>query len=103
MDMNLSKLSEIVENRGRSLACCSPWGCRVGRDLAATQQQQKQEMTLEKAIGERKRERLKLHSPGMRGREISRRLKSMVEKNECLKNFFMNNMQYKKTPQFLPC
>ena len=71
MDMNLSKLSEIVENRERSLACCSPWGCRVGRDLAATEQQQKQEMTLEKAIGEMKREQLKLHSPGMREEESS--------------------------------
>ena len=72
MGMNLSKLSEIVQNRGRSLACCSPWGCRVGRDLAASeQQQQKQEMALEKAVGERMRERLKLHFPGMREEESS--------------------------------
>ena len=26
MDMNLSKLQEIEEDR--SLACCSPWGCK---------------------------------------------------------------------------
>ena len=25
----------------RSLACCSPWGCRLGHDLATEQQQQK--------------------------------------------------------------
>ena len=35
MDMNLSKLQEIVEDRGgdhggqRSLVCCSPWDCRI--------------------------------------------------------------------------
>ena len=26
MDMNLSKLLEIVKDRERSMACCSPWG-----------------------------------------------------------------------------
>ena len=30
MDMSLSKLWEIVKDGG--LACCSPWGCRVGHD-----------------------------------------------------------------------
>ena len=27
MDMSLSKLQEMVRDRG-GLACCSPWGCR---------------------------------------------------------------------------
>ena len=27
MDMSLSKLQEIVKDKG-SLACCSPWGCK---------------------------------------------------------------------------
>ena len=27
MDMSLSKLQEVVKDRG-SLACCSPWGCK---------------------------------------------------------------------------
>ena len=31
MDMSLSKLWEIEKDRG-SLACCSPWGCRVRHD-----------------------------------------------------------------------
>ena len=35
MDMNLSKLWEIVEDR--SLACCSPWGRRVRQDLVTEQ------------------------------------------------------------------
>ena len=30
MDMNLNKLWEF-DGQG-SLACCSPWGCRVGHD-----------------------------------------------------------------------
>ena len=39
MDRNLSKLREIVED---SLVCCSPWGHRVGHDLAPQQQQQEE-------------------------------------------------------------
>ena len=31
MDMNWSKLREIVEDK--SLACCSPWGQRIEHDL----------------------------------------------------------------------
>ena len=31
MDMRLSKLWELVMDR-ESLACCSPWGCRVRHD-----------------------------------------------------------------------
>ena len=31
MDMRLSKLWELVMDR-ESLACCSPWGCRVGQN-----------------------------------------------------------------------
>ena len=31
MDMSLSKLQEMGERQG-SLACCSPWDCRVGHD-----------------------------------------------------------------------
>ena len=31
MEMNFSKLRELVIRRG-SLACCSPWAQRVGRD-----------------------------------------------------------------------
>ena len=27
----------------RSLVCCSPWGCRVGQDRAAEQQQRQQQ------------------------------------------------------------
>ena len=38
MDMNLSKLQEMVEGQG-SLARCSPWSHRV-RDSLATEQQQ---------------------------------------------------------------
>ena len=38
MDMSLSKLWERVKDC--SLPCCSPWGCRVGRDLVTEQQQQ---------------------------------------------------------------
>ena len=30
----------------RSLACCSPWGCRVGHDLATLQQEQQDGSTL---------------------------------------------------------
>ena len=33
MDMSLSKLWELVMAKG-SLACCSPWGCKVGHDWA---------------------------------------------------------------------
>ena len=36
MDMNLSKLREIVKD---SLACCCPWGLRLLHDLATEQQQ----------------------------------------------------------------
>ena len=32
-NMSLSKLREIVRDQG-SLACCHPWGRRVGHDLA---------------------------------------------------------------------
>ena len=28
MDMNLSKLQELVMGKKGSLACCSPWGCK---------------------------------------------------------------------------
>ena len=28
MDMNLSKLRELVMDGQGSLACCSPWGCK---------------------------------------------------------------------------
>ena len=31
MDMNLSKLWEMVEGQG-NLACCSPWGCKESHD-----------------------------------------------------------------------
>jgi len=31
MDMCLSKLLGVSDGQG-SLACCSPWGCRVGHD-----------------------------------------------------------------------
>ena len=33
MDMNVSKLWEIVKDK-EALAYCSSWGCRVGHDLA---------------------------------------------------------------------
>ena len=36
MDINLSKLWEDSGGQ-RSLACCSPWGCRVGHDLVTEQ------------------------------------------------------------------
>ena len=39
MDMNLSKLWEIVR-RQRSLVCCSPWGHRVRHALATERQLQ---------------------------------------------------------------
>ena len=39
MDMNLSKLQETVED---SLMCCSPWGHRVGHDLATEWPQQEE-------------------------------------------------------------
>ena len=32
MDVNLSKLLEMVKDRQRSLACCSPWGHRLGHN-----------------------------------------------------------------------
>ena len=32
MDMNVSKLQETVNIR--SLACGSPWGCKIGHDSA---------------------------------------------------------------------
>ena len=35
MDMILNKLRKIVKG---SLACCSPWGCKVGHDLTTKQQ-----------------------------------------------------------------
>ena len=38
MDMNLHKLQEVVKDRQGILACCSPWRCRVGHDLASEQQ-----------------------------------------------------------------
>ena len=38
MDMNLSKLQEIVNEREK-LVCCSPWGHRVRHNLATEQQQ----------------------------------------------------------------
>ena len=37
MDMNLSKLWEIVEDRG--LVCSSPWGCKE-LEMRATEQEQ---------------------------------------------------------------
>ena len=36
VDMNLSKLQEIVKDE--NLACCSPWGHKVARNLAIEQQ-----------------------------------------------------------------
>ena len=39
MDMNLGKLRGQGEAQG-GLACCSPWGHRVGHDWATEQQQQ---------------------------------------------------------------
>ena len=35
VDMNLSKLREMVKDRG-NLACCSPWGCKE-LDTTATE------------------------------------------------------------------
>ena len=36
----LDSITDSMYTRGqRSLACCSPWGHRVGHDLAAEQQQ----------------------------------------------------------------
>ena len=32
MDVNLSKLLEMLKGRQRSLACCSPWGHRIGHN-----------------------------------------------------------------------
>ena len=32
MDVNLSKLLEMVKDRQRSLACSSPWGHRIGHN-----------------------------------------------------------------------
>ena len=37
MDMSLSKLLRDSEGQG-SLACCSPWGCRVRHELVTKQQ-----------------------------------------------------------------
>ena len=37
MDMNLSKLREISEGQG-SLACSSPWSCRVGHAWVTEQE-----------------------------------------------------------------
>ena len=40
-NMSLRKLQEMVEERGGSLVCCSPWGHkRVGHGLVIKQQQQ---------------------------------------------------------------
>ena len=41
VDMSLSMLRETgKDSEGQeSLLCCSPWGCRVGRDLMTEQQQ----------------------------------------------------------------
>ena len=38
MDLNLSKLWEIVKGRGAWCAACSPWGRRVGHDWATERQ-----------------------------------------------------------------
>ena len=38
MGMSLSKLWKRVKNVDGSLACCSPWCCRVGHDLGTGQQ-----------------------------------------------------------------
>ena len=40
--LNGYEFEQTLEHRERwgSLACCSPWGCRVGHDLASEQQQQ---------------------------------------------------------------
>ena len=35
VDKSLSKLWEIVKDI--NLACCSPWGCKVGHDLVTEQ------------------------------------------------------------------
>ena len=32
MNRSLSKLQEMVKDRG-SLACCSPWGCKESSDM----------------------------------------------------------------------
>ena len=44
MDMNLSKLQEMVRNREcmgiTMLGCCSPWGRKLGRRNLPTEQQQ---------------------------------------------------------------
>ena len=37
IDMSLSKLQEMVKDRGK-LTCCSSWGCRVRHNLATEQQ-----------------------------------------------------------------
>ena len=39
MDVNLSKLLEIVEDREGSMTCCSPWGQRIRHNLASEQDQ----------------------------------------------------------------
>ena len=39
MDMGLSKLCEIVEDREGHVACCRPRGGRVGHNLVTEQQQ----------------------------------------------------------------
>ena len=37
MDMNLSRLWEIVKDREAWPSACSPWGWKVGHDLATEQ------------------------------------------------------------------
>ena len=38
-DMNFSKLLGDSEGQG-SVVCCSPWGCRLGYDLATEQEEE---------------------------------------------------------------
>ena len=46
MDMSLSKLREIVKDRG-SLVCCSPWRSqKVGHNLMTEQQQHVNERSM---------------------------------------------------------
>ena len=56
MDVSLSKLWEIVEDRGAWHAIYSLWNCRVRHDLATEQQQQRKSIL--KSIGTQHNHRL---------------------------------------------
>ena len=43
MDMDLSRLWEIMVDRGAWHAACTPWDCRVGHNLASEQQHQRRD------------------------------------------------------------